>query len=34
MQSWFFLAIAAAAGVLMAVQGSMNGAMSKIIGVL
>ena len=34
MQSCFFLAIAAAAGVLMAVQGSMNGAMSKIIGVL
>jgi len=34
MQSWIFLALAAGAGVLMAIQGSMNGAMSKIVGVL
>ena len=31
---WTFLALAAGAGVLMAVQGAMNGAMSKIVGVL
>ena len=34
MNSWLFLAIAAGAGVLMAVQGSLNGALSKVIGVL
>ena len=31
---WLFLGMAAGAGVLMAIQGSMNGAMSKIVGVL
>ena len=31
---WLFLAVAAGAGVLMAIQGSMNGAMAKITGVL
>lgn len=34
MQAWLFLGVAAAAGVLMAVQGSMNGALGKVIGVL
>lgn len=34
MQTWLFLAIAAASGVLMALQGSLNSALSKIIGVL
>jgi transporter family-2 protein len=34
MQAWLFLAVAALAGMLMAVQGSMNGALGKIIGVL
>lgn len=34
MQAWLFLGVAAAAGVLMAIQGSLNGALSKIIGVL
>ena len=34
MQTWLFLAIAAAAGVLMAVQGSLNSALGKIVGVL
>ena len=34
MQTWIYLALAAAAGVCMAVQGSMNGALGKIIGVL
>jgi len=34
MSHWIFLAAAAAAGVLMAVQGSLNGALSKIIGTL
>lgn len=34
MQTWLFLAIAAASGVLMALQGSLNSALSQIIGVL
>ncbi len=34
MQFFIFLIIAAAAGILMAIQGSMNGAMGKIIGML
>ena len=34
MQTWLFLAIAAASGVLMALQGSLNSALSKVIGVL
>lgn len=34
MQAWLFLGVAAAAGVLMALQGSINGALGKIIGVL
>ena len=34
MNQWLFLAAAAAAGVLMAIQGSLNGALSKIIGTL
>ncbi|MBQ6808204.1 MAG: DMT family transporter [Firmicutes bacterium] len=34
MNNWIFLAAAAAAGVLMAIQGSLNGALGKIIGVL
>lgn len=34
MQTWLFLAVAVAAGVLMAVQGSLNSALSQIIGVL
>ena len=34
MQAWLFLLVAAAAGVLMAVQGSLNSALGKIIGVL
>ena len=33
-QSWLFLGVAAAAGIIMAVQGSMNSALSKIIGTL
>ena len=31
---WLFLGVAAGAGMLMAIQGSLNGALSKIIGVL
>ncbi len=34
MQAWAFLIIAALAGVLMALQGAINGALSKIIGTL
>ena len=34
MQTWLYLLIAAGAGVLMALQGSLNGALSKIIGTL
>jgi transporter family-2 protein len=34
MQSWIFLILAAVAGILMAVQGSINSALSKIIGAL
>ena len=34
MHNWLFLAVAAAAGILMAIQGSLNGALGKIIGVL
>jgi len=34
MQAWLFLGMAAAAGILMAVQGSMNSALGKVIGVL
>ncbi|MEG1501526.1 MAG: DMT family transporter [Clostridiales bacterium] len=34
MQLIIFLLIAAAAGVLMAIQGSMNGALGKIVGML
>ena len=34
MGNWLYLIAAAAAGVLMAVQGSLNGALSKVIGVL
>ena len=34
MQAWLFLAVAAGAGILMALQGSLNGALSKVIGVL
>ena len=34
MQAWLFLGVAALAGVFMAVQGAMNGALGKIIGVL
>ena len=34
MNGWLFLVVAAGAGVLMAVQGSLNGALGKIIGVL
>ena len=34
MSNWLFLGVAAGAGVLMAIQGSLNGALSKIIGVL
>ena len=30
----FFLGVAAAAGVLMAVQGTINGALGKVVGVL
>jgi len=34
MQTWLFLGLAAGAGVLMAVQGSLNGALGKVIGTL
>ena len=34
MQAWLCLGLAALAGVLMAVQGSLNGALGKVIGVL
>lgn len=34
MSNWLYLAIAAAAGILMAIQGSLNSALSKVIGVL
>ena len=34
MQAWLFLGLAAAAGLLMAIQGSLNGALGKVIGVL
>ncbi len=34
MQTWLFLLVAAASGVLMALQGSLNSALSKVIGVL
>lgn len=34
MQTWLYLIIAATAGVLMAVQGALNSALSRIIGVL
>ena len=34
MNTWLFLGIAAGAGVLMAIQGSLNGALSKVIGTL
>lgn len=34
MQTWLFLGLAAGAGVLMAIQGSLNGALGKVIGVL
>lgn len=34
MNNWLFLGLAAGAGILMAVQGSLNGALGKIIGVL
>jgi transporter family-2 protein len=34
MQIWLYLAIAVGAGVLMATQGSINSALSKVIGVL
>lgn len=34
MQAWIFLLIAAVAGVLMAVQGSLNSALAEVIGVL
>lgn len=34
MSNWIFLAAAAGAGILMAIQGSLNGALGKIIGVL
>lgn len=34
MQAWLFLGVAALAGILMALQGSMNGALGKVIGVL
>lgn len=34
MQGWLFLGLAAGAGILMAIQGSMNGALSKVIGAL
>ncbi|MCR4962792.1 MAG: DMT family transporter [Firmicutes bacterium] len=33
MYQWLFLALAAAAGVAMAVQGSLNGALGKTVGV-
>ena len=34
MSNWGYLALAAAAGILMAIQGSLNGSLSKVIGVL
>ena len=34
MQTWLFLVIAAVSGVLMALQGSLNSALSRVIGVL
>ena len=34
MRSWLLWLLAGGAGVLMAVQGSLNGALSKVIGVL
>ncbi len=34
MQAWVFLLLAAGAGILMAIQGSINGALSKVIGTL
>ena len=34
MQTWLFLLVAAASGVLMALQGSLNSSLSKVIGVL
>ena len=34
MQAWLCLGLAAAAGILMAIQGSLNGALGKVIGVL
>ena len=34
MQGWLFLIIAAIAGIFMAIQGSMNGALGKIVGML
>ena len=34
MQTWAYLAIAAVAGILMAAQGSLNSALSKIVGTL
>jgi len=33
-QSWIFLVFAVASGILMALQGSINGALGKIIGTL
>ncbi|MEG1998173.1 MAG: DMT family transporter, partial [Clostridiales bacterium] len=34
MANWLFLGLAAVAGVSMAIQGSINGALGKIVGVL
>ncbi len=34
MNDWLFLGLAAAAGIAMAVQGSLNGALGKVVGVL
>ncbi len=34
MSNWLFLGVAAAAGIFMAIQGSLNGALGKIVGVL
>lgn len=34
MQFWLFLLVAAIAGILMAIQGALNGALGKVIGVL
>ena len=34
MQAWLFLGVAALAGIIMAVQGTMNSALGKVIGTL